>query len=192
MPEVSLPDRVRDACAWVAARSRSVRIDEEAIPAYAAALPRESEAVGRQLEPADREAAAAFAICMDAINFGSGWWPTIRKRPGHSGYETIAAGLRERFAAGGPWTAEELTTVDTTAIAAVLGQDPEHPLMSQFTAALRDVGAHLLADHGGHYMGWWGRIGRLPAWPARSLAGRPLPMSPYIESARSPSTSARS
>ena len=30
---------------------------------------------------------------MNAINFGSGWWPTIRKRPGHSGYGTMAAGV---------------------------------------------------------------------------------------------------
>lgn len=43
--------------------------------------------------------------------------------------------------------------MDAVAIAAVSGQDPEHPLMAQFAVALRDVGAHLLAEHGGRHLG---------------------------------------
>jgi hypothetical protein len=73
-----------------------VKIDESAIAAYAAGLP------SAELPPpnpatyftgGDREGQIAFVVCLDAINFGSGWWPEIRKRPGHSGYFTIAAGL---------------------------------------------------------------------------------------------------
>src|SRR6185312_9835072 len=30
-------------------------------------------------------------------------------------------------------------------------QDPEHPLMADFAAALRDVGARVAADHGGSF-----------------------------------------
>ncbi|HEY3491725.1 MAG TPA: queuosine salvage family protein, partial [Solirubrobacterales bacterium] len=101
----------------------------------------------------DPEAAAAFAICMNAINVGSGWWPTIRKRPGHSGYGTMAAGVEERFAAVGPWSPEELAAMSPDAIASVVGQDPEHPLMAQFAASLRDVGEHLVAEHGGRFLG---------------------------------------
>jgi hypothetical protein len=153
MSPVSLPDEVRACCAWVAGRARFVRIDENVIEAYAASL-----AGGRDQEPAasaaaDPEAAAAFAICMNAINFGSGWWPTISKRPGHSGYATMSAGLEERFARLGPWGAEELVAIDAGTIATVVGQDPGHPLMAQFAAALRDVGEHLLADHSGRFLG---------------------------------------
>jgi hypothetical protein len=153
MSSVSLPDEVRAACAWVAERARSVRIEEDAIEAYAASLPSpEAEA-----EPApfaeDPETAAAFAIGMNAINFGSGWWPTIRKRPGHSGYATMAAGVTDRFASAGPWTVEELRAMDADAIAAVLGQDPEHSLMPQFAAALRDVGDHLGSEYSGRFLG---------------------------------------
>lgn len=39
MTSVSLPDEVRAACAWVAERARSVRVDEEAIAEYAGGLP---------------------------------------------------------------------------------------------------------------------------------------------------------
>lgn len=153
MASVSLPDEVRAACAWVAAWARSVRIDEEAIAAYAAELPQP----GSDTEPApfaeDPETAAAFAICMNAINFGSGWWPTIRKRPGHSGYATMAAGVSDRFTAAGPWSVEELQAMNAETIAAVVGQDPSHPLMSEFAAALRDVGDRIQVDHGTRFRG---------------------------------------
>ncbi len=143
---------MRASCAWVAERARFVRIDEDGITSYAAGL-RGTAGSEEPASPADPETAAAFAICMNAINFGSGWWPTIRKRPGHSGYATMAAGVEDRFAGAGPWSPAELVATDADAIAAVLGQDPEHPLMGQFAAALRDVGEHLLSEHGGRYLG---------------------------------------
>ena len=90
---------------------------------------------------------------MNAINFGSGWWPTIRKRPGLSGYGTMEAGLRDRFQTTGPWSPEELAGLSAGAVAEVLRQDPNHPLMTEFSAALRDVGTHLLEDHGARYLG---------------------------------------
>lgn len=169
MAPVSLPDEVRAGCAWVAERARSVRIDESAIEAYAAGLPGAAD-FEEPARAADPEAAAAFAICMNAINFGSGWWPTIRKRPGHSGYATMAAGVEERFAEAGPWTATELAAMDVDAIAAVVRQDPEHPLMAQFAAALRDVGEHLLDEHSGRYLGVAESADSIPAL-AGVLAG---------------------
>lgn len=171
MSPVSLPDRVRAACAWVVDRARFVRIEEGEIEAYAAGL---TEGGGEQENAGgttgDREAIAAFAICMNAINFGSGWWPTIRKRPGRSGYATMAAGVEERFADAGPWSPEELVAMDGGRIAAVVGQDPGHPLMAQFAAALRDVGAHLAAEHGGRFLGVTESADSIPAL-AGLLAG---------------------
>jgi hypothetical protein len=136
-------------------RARTVRIDEEAAVAYAQALPPELRdgRLAAAKGSADPEATAAFAICMNAINFGSGWWPTVRKRPGLSGYATMAAGVEERFAADGAWGAAELITMEAETIACVLGQDPAHPLMTQFAAALRNVGEHLRNDGDGRYLG---------------------------------------
>jgi hypothetical protein len=153
-PVTSVPARVREACAWVAGRARSALIDEEAIGGYAAglALLREDETDPDLGVPAaDGEARAAFAVCLNAINFGSGWWPTISKRPGHSGFFTVAAGLTERFREHGPWSATELARLSAAEVAAVLGQDPAHPLMADFAASLRDVGARLNADHDGRF-----------------------------------------
>jgi Queuosine salvage protein len=163
MPPVSLPDEVRAACAWVAQRARSVRTVEAAIEEYAAGLPVPDPSG----EPApfadDPETAAAFAICMNAINFGSGWWPTIRKRAGHSGYGTMAVGVTDRFAVAGPWTVGELQAMAAGMIAEVVGQDPEHPLMPQFATALRDVGRHIGDEHGGRFLGPPEAAASLPA-----------------------------
>jgi hypothetical protein len=152
---MSVPDHVRSACAWVADRAGSVSIERGALAAYAATLPALEEVPGLDPEThvleGDRELRAAFIICLDAINFGSGWWPTIRKRPGRSGYFTVAAGLAERFRASGAFSADELRAISGLTVASTLGQDPEHPLMDQFAASLRDVGTHVLAEHGGRF-----------------------------------------
>jgi hypothetical protein len=153
-PSKSIPDQVRTACSWVAERSRFVWIDEAVVEAYAATLSKpvaDEPDPGAQLAGADRETLAAFTVCLGAINFGSGWWPTIDKRPGLSGYGTIAAGVVERFRGSGAWPAAELAEIATVDVAAVVGQDVDHPLMSDFARSLRDVGAHVRDDHGGSF-----------------------------------------
>ena len=101
-----------------------MRIERDSIAAYAAALALGGAPSRRDEQPtlATREQLAAFWLGLDAINFGSGWFPTLRKRAGHSGYGTIAAALRDRVERDGPWTAAELTELDPAAVAQVLGQ----------------------------------------------------------------------
>ena len=148
-------DELREACAQVAARARSVSVDEGAIAGYAAALPLPAggpdAAGGDPLLPGYAPDPAAFWLTLDAINFGSGWFPTLRKRPGRSGFYTIALGIQERFARIGPWPAAALAEIDAAEIAAVAGQEPEHELMGLFAASLRDLGRHVAEEFGGSY-----------------------------------------
>jgi hypothetical protein len=146
-------DELREACAAVARQSRHVTILTGAIPAYAASL-EAAPSPGPEpppATPAEREERAAYWLTMDAINFGSGWFPTLRKRPGLSGYNTIAAGLRDQFDDHGGWTAAQLTQLDTAILGPVLGQDPNHELMALYAASLRDLGRHLIAESGGSF-----------------------------------------
>jgi hypothetical protein len=148
-----------------------VSVNREAIETYAAGLPGPEADEG--LPPfadTDPETAAAFAICMNAINFGSGWWPTVRKRRGHSGYATMAAGVVERFDSAGAWSAAELRAIDADAIAEVLGQDPAHPLMEQFAAPLRDVGRRIEVEHDGRFRGPAEAADSIPALAATFAA----------------------
>jgi hypothetical protein len=149
---------VRSACARVAAQARQVAIEHAAIPAYAAGLPltpvptpTETETEPEPERQASAEHLAAFWLTLDAINFGSGWFPTLRKREGRSGYQTVAAGVRERFTSAGPWAAHDLAAIEARELAAVLGQDAGHELMALFAASLNDLGRHVVADHGGRF-----------------------------------------
>src|SRR5438132_602093 len=94
-----------------------------------------------------REDVAAYLLALDTINFGSGWFPTLRKRrvDGRdvSGYRTVAWALADRWRAHGPWANHELGELDAATVAAVLGQDSGHELMSLYAAALRDLGGFL-------------------------------------------------
>jgi hypothetical protein len=149
-------DALRKACAEVAARARFVRVNATAIPDYATSLapsqlPSPTDAAAEVRTDSERERLAAFWLTLDAINFGSGWFPTLRKRDGRSGYHTIAAGLSERFDRDGPWSADELAALPVEEIAAVLGQDPAHELMGLFAHSLRDLGAHVSAAYGGRF-----------------------------------------
>jgi putative queuosine salvage protein len=148
---MSLSDQVRAACARIAADARSVRIDLDVLAALDPGPPPALDAERHYVEgePAD---VATYVLALDAINFGSGWFPTLRKRRGPdgtavSGYFTVAWGLADRFRALGPWTAAELRAMRTEEIADVLGQPRDHELMALFAQALRQLGA-FLGDRG--------------------------------------------
>jgi hypothetical protein len=165
---------LRRVCALVSERAAHVRIEAAAVPAYAAQLPLSgSEAVGDDDPPlaGNREQRAAFWLALDAINFGSGWFPTLRKRDGRSGYHTIAAGLRERYERHGPWSAAELSRLTAPDIAGVLGQDPEHELMALFADSLSDLGARLEGDYGGSFAGLVDAAGSSAVALAQRLGG---------------------
>ncbi len=146
---MSLPDDVRAACARVADAARHVRIVDSAIPAYARTLPAESPPAPDLAPGASDERRAAFGLQLNAVNFGSGWFPTLRKPAGRSGFRTVEAGLK----AHGPWSAEELTRVDAAEAAAAFGgQDPGHELMALFARALDELGEIVLERHGGSFL----------------------------------------
>jgi hypothetical protein len=140
-------EELRRACAAVVERAAYVHVERERIPAYAAGLPLAQPAGARDQGPQT----AAFWLTLDAINFGSGWFPTLRKPAGRSGYRTIEAGIRRRFDEAGPWSAEELAQIDAPEVAGVLGQDPRHELMELFAHSLRDLGRRVADEHGGRF-----------------------------------------
>jgi Potential Queuosine, Q, salvage protein family len=86
---------------------------------------------------------ADHVLQLDTINFGSGWFPTLRKRPGCSGYFTVAWALADRWRDHGSWSPAQLRSLDAATVAGVLGQDPGHGLMALYAEALRDLGEFL-------------------------------------------------
>ncbi len=156
---MSLLDEVRAGCAAVAGRARYVHIDEGCIAAYAASLPLE-QAVCPALDPDTHylghgDDTAAFLLTLDAINFGSGYFPRLKKRPGMSGYFTVAASLNDHYRAQGPLTAAQLAELTAEACARIFGQDLADPaiaeLMERFARALGDLGRLLLQRYEGSF-----------------------------------------
>jgi hypothetical protein len=139
---VGLLDDVRDSCRRIAQGARSVRIDPDRLGGVEPGPPPALDPETHYLD-GSREDVAAYLLTLDAINFGSGWFPTLRKRPGRSGYFTVAWGLADRFRERGPWSPGELRELDARELAAVLGQPPDHELMELFASALHDLGAFL-------------------------------------------------
>ena len=152
-PSPPLTDRVRASCAAVAARARYVTIQHEVLPAYAASLPLDA-VTAPSLDPtyhflADEQGTLTYLLTLDTINFGSGYFPRLRKRGTLSGYYTVAVSLKEAFERDGVWDAERLATMTPDRCAAIFGQAPDFPLMGLFAQALTDLGHLLLAEYGG-------------------------------------------
>jgi hypothetical protein len=143
---MGLTDEVRSWCAAIAAGAQHVQIDLDALgepqPGPAPALHPEFH----YLE-GDPAGVADYLLALDAINFGSGWFPTVRKRTHDgkpvSGYFTVAWALADHVRAHGPPAGAWLRAVDTRQIARILDQPPDHELMSLYAQALRALGRFL-------------------------------------------------
>jgi hypothetical protein len=154
-----LLEQVRAGCKAVAERAIHIQINYERIPAYAAALPI-AEATRAEHDPACHylgrgDDTAAFFLTLDTINFGSGYFPHLRKPTGRSGYFTVAGCLKMHFNTKGPFSARELTRLtpaDCTRIFAQEGNNkPIAELMGLFARALNDLGAYIQTHFGGSF-----------------------------------------
>lgn len=154
-----LLQEVRTNCRAVAEMARFVRINLDRIPSYAASLPLE-----RIVSPAhdpdchylgQGDDTVAFFLTLDAVNFGSGYFPSLKKRPGMSGYFTVAASLNDLFRRSGPLSAHALSHISPEECAGIFGQDlgteAVRELMELFAKALNDLGRYLLERFGGSF-----------------------------------------
>jgi hypothetical protein len=150
---ISLTEEVRAACALIAKEARSVRIDLDAVAEVHPGPPPELHPEFHYLEgePGD---VADYMLALDAVNFGSGWFPTLNKRIHEgtpvSGYFTVSWALADHVRAHGPPTAAWLSGVVSVEIAEILGQRPNHELMSLYAQALRSLGRFLERSGRGH------------------------------------------
>ena len=148
---------MRAACAEVASVSRWVRIDRDAIPAYAASLP--AATFRAELDPETHflgqgASTAAYMLTLAAVNFGSGYFPHLRRRDRRSGYFHIARALKERWEVVGPLTPSGLAAIRVADCRAIFDQPAEGPaaeLMQLFAEALNAFGRHLVAHHRGSF-----------------------------------------
>ncbi len=145
-------DRIRSSCRKVADRAQHIQINRSRIPAYAASLPL-GKVTSPQLDPAchylgRQEDTVNFLITLDTINFGSGYFPYLRKRSGMSGYFTVASSLHDAYVKKGPLSARQLAEIAVEECTRIFDQDPNNTvareLMQHFAVALNDLGRYVL------------------------------------------------
>jgi hypothetical protein len=165
-------DDICAACADVATRARHVRIDDAAIQALATTLRGATDLPLLPEEhpshPGDEDATVAQVVAWNAVNFGSGWFPALRKRPGLSGARSLASAFADHVAEAGVPAAGWLASVDTRTCARIFEQPypgPVDELLDLFAQAWRDLGALLL----GRFDGSAGELVRAAGGSAASL-----------------------
>jgi hypothetical protein len=166
----------------VAEAARSVRIAEDRIEPYAAELPVREIRTGPSpvttpegLDPAET---AWFVLVLDSINFGSGYFPHLRKVRETSGYRTIEGGLVEWWRRSGAPSVTTLRGAEPSLVAEVLGQSPSDPvageLMGLFARAWRDLAGLVIERHGGDPSSLVSSAGGSPANLVGELLRMPL------------------
>lgn len=149
----SIFEEIRATTKKVAQSSLYVKINYPVLAKYAAGLPLD------QLQKPEHDPSAhylghgddtaAFFVVLDTINFGSGYFPHLRKRTGMSGYFTVASSLKDFYQQHGPLTPAEFAGLTPENCATVFGQDVANSevmrLMRLFATALNDLG-RLLVD----------------------------------------------
>ena len=83
-------DEIRRSCAAVAAVAEHVTIDHDRVETFAREvdLGTPTNDPGQERMGSD-ESTAAFVLALDAINFGSGYFPALRKRHGDDSIEDV-------------------------------------------------------------------------------------------------------
>ena len=174
-------DEIRASCKAVTERASLVHVEHARISTYGRSLR------GRGRRPAfdadhhflgEESATVAYFVTLDAVNFGSGYFPHLRKRQGMSGYYTMASTLAERFRREGPFRADELSDLSPTDCARLFGQEPASApiaeLMSLFSQSWNDLGRDLVERFEGRFTGLIERADRSAACLIELLFAQPL------------------
>lgn len=152
---------IRRSSEDVVENSRWVRVNEIEIDLYPERLLLGDMNVGGHTEEhhllEDSDRTLQYFLILDTINFGSGYFPFLKKEKGVSGYFTVAKRLKEYVVRFGIPTADELTKIDTGTCAKMLGQDVYSlhmdELMQLFAKALRDLGHWSIKNYDGDLLG---------------------------------------
>ena len=151
-------DAIRERSERVVGRARFVKIDDDALSRLASVLRSPLPEAGpdpAHLRFATPDVTLAYVITLDAINFGSGWFPHMKKRGSFSGYYTVATRLRDHFDENGPFSVDDLRRMDVERCCGMLGQDRAVPemaeLMGLFASALTDLGELLAKRYDGAF-----------------------------------------
>ena len=152
-------ERVRQSTRHVADEAQDVHIDDERIETYA------DELAKATIDPPSRDPdlhylghgaeTLAYTLILDAINFGSGYFPKTQPVDGRTGYHATALCLTDYFETHGPLTPGDLVDLTPEQCAELFQQEfqqrERRKLMTSFAHVLNQFGAHVRDEYDGLY-----------------------------------------
>jgi len=152
-------EQIREATRDVAAQAPDVEIVDERIREYARELPMEAIAEPERDEElhylGHGEETVAYVVTLDAVNFGSGYFPWTQPRDGDTEYAMVARALTDRFERHGPFEPDRLTELTAEDCGELFAQEIQHDerrrLMASYAHVLGELGEHLVDHYGGSY-----------------------------------------
>jgi len=145
-------EEIRHKTRLVAEAAQFITIEYDQLAAYAKSLPIENIA-NPPLDEAchylgHKEATLLYFLTLEAINFGSGYFPHLKNSVEGSGYFTVAKAWKTYFEKNAPITAVDLTQLTTQDCLTIFGQSKANEaiveLMGFFATALNQVGFFLI------------------------------------------------
>ncbi|MAP96461.1 MAG: hypothetical protein CMK07_16065 [Ponticaulis sp.] len=155
---MSLLAQVLPSCARVAEAAQSVRINPDALAAYALRL---EPHLPEKLVHSDHhlvgegETSIAYFLMLDCLNFGSGFFDYWAPYSGETGYFAVARALKDWMVATGPPPPEQLRALTPEAMAHLFHQDHSDeklaPLLEWFSKACAELAGFLEGPLQGRY-----------------------------------------
>ncbi len=152
---MSHQETLRRSVSDIAPHTRWVRLNEEKLEPYLAEVGQRDRQISFDptlTDVGDAETRIAFVLMRDATNFGSGWHPHLKKRPGLSGARTTGTALAEFFQKKGAPEVAWLQNIEAATCAEIFGQTMTPPvgdLMNHFADAWRQLGNAVAAQFDG-------------------------------------------
>ncbi len=167
LPSVALPavdffDDIRAGFRHVFLHSEHVTVREDRIAAYADSLPDEAPEDTYDLDHhyiGDAETTAAYVMCVEAVNFGSGFERHLLQEAmpfiDESLYFTVATRLKRHFESNAPLTARDLVAMSAADCARLFHFDTTQPysrrLNGMFHDSLCELGRYVNDQAGGRF-----------------------------------------
>jgi hypothetical protein len=153
-------DLIRSTCEQVAESASDVHINKDFIADYVNLLPLSSVKRLQMDEEnhfcGDLERTVNFFIVLDAINFGSGYFPFLKKVAGKTGYFTVTSLLKEEFERQNIFSCSFLQSISAQDCIRIFKQDPDNrrilPLMGNFAKAMRELGDFVGQNFSGNFL----------------------------------------
>lgn len=146
---------IRESCQWVASVAKNVHIDKSALDRFAVTVSdsiSDRPDVSLEIGFESNLDKLNYVVLLDAINFGSGWFPSLNKPVETSGYKTISRAFLNHCHHQGVPSVMDLRRFTPEKCSEVFLQNGNRavwPLMQLFAQSWNELGEFIFVNYSG-------------------------------------------